>query len=113
MHLVCTRQFILMVSVWFAVAFPWACVRHCATLPASTHHAMQFVCQLQLHDAEQLAWGTTLSTNALRGSPSLTLFVLTSSIVLQYVLHNTAYPPLSLHWHTCYVAIPVPPPKSA
>ena len=113
MQLVRTRQFMLVLSVWFSMAFPWACMRHCAMHAASTYHPAQFVCQLQFHGGDPLDQPTTLGTNAPVGRPSLTLFVFAGSVVLRSITRITAHYHASPHWHTCFLATPVPPPKSA
>ncbi len=113
MRFVRTRHFALVLSVWFIIAFPWACMRHCAMHVASMHHPAQFVCQLQFHGVDQGVGSSTLGSNSPSGGPSLTLFVLTSSIVLLYVTQTTAFHSTSPHWQTYFLTTPVPPPKSA
>jgi hypothetical protein len=112
MHLLHTRQLMLVLSVWFFIAFPWACMRHCAMHATSMHHSTQSVCQLQFQGSDSVVWSATLGSNSAFGGPTLTLFILTSSIVLRYGTQMTTYHHTSLRWQTCFLATPVPPPKS-
>ena len=104
------RQYLLFFVMLYSIAFPWACMRHCAITHAHPTPNIQYVCDM--HGVSgALNSSITAPSNTSFAPPVVTQFLLTTDIMIAIAL---LVQPLAFRLYTFKSHIhdsPTPPPK--
>lgn len=79
------RQYLLFFVMLYSIAFPWACMRHCAIAHAHLAPNIQYVCDM--HSVKgALNSSITTPSNTFFAPPVVTQFLLTIDIIIAIAL---------------------------